>query len=77
MFVRVHAVPHAKTEKMLAEAQEHVYTISVRERAEQNAANKRIRELVAVHYKVPVTKVRMLTGHRSASKLLEIIQINE
>lgn len=76
MYVRVHAIPHAKKEKILLEEREHVYTITVREPAEHNAANKRIRELVAQHYNIPVGKVRIITGHRSATKLLEITQTN-
>ncbi len=74
LYVRVHAVPHAKKEKILPEEREHVYTIAVREPAEHNAANKRIRELIAHQYEVPVGKVHLVTGHRSSTKLLEITQ---
>ena len=56
------------------EMQMHVYTIAVREPAEQNAANKRIREIIAMQYSVPLGKVRIKTGHRAPSKLFEITQ---
>lgn len=48
------------------------FHIAVREPAERNLANGRVRELIALHFKVPVGKVRILGGHRSPSKLLSI-----
>ena len=47
--------------------------ISVREEAERNEANERAKQLVAAHYRVPTTKVRIVNGHQRPSKLLEIL----
>ncbi len=48
------------------------FEVSVREEALRNMANKRVVELVALHFKVPVKKVRIVNGHRSLSKLLVV-----
>jgi len=48
------------------------FLVSVKEKAERNMANKRILELVARHFKLPVGKVRIINGHTSPSKLLSI-----
>lgn len=70
MYVRVHAVPDARKERV--EEKEGSLTIWVKEPAAQNLANRRIRELVAQHYGVGVERVRMLTGHRSSSKMYSV-----
>ncbi|OGZ14153.1 MAG: hypothetical protein A3J08_03730 [Candidatus Lloydbacteria bacterium RIFCSPLOWO2_02_FULL_51_11] len=46
--------------------------ISVREPAQRNLANTRVRELLAARFKVPLSAVRILAGHRSPRKLFSI-----
>ena len=46
--------------------------ISVKEPAQRNLANTRVREIVAARFKVPFSAVRILSGHRSPHKLLSI-----
>ncbi|MBI2610511.1 DUF167 domain-containing protein [Candidatus Kaiserbacteria bacterium] len=48
------------------------FRISVREKALENAANRRVVELIALHFKVPKTSVRIIHGHRLPSKFLSI-----
>ena len=71
MYVRVHAVPGARKETVTKEADD-VFYISVKEPAEQNRANKRIREILAETLGVSATHVRMLTGHHSRSKMYSV-----
>ena len=70
LVVRVRATPHARKEKV--EEIDGVLCIAVRERAEENRANVRIKEIVAERFAVPITQVRMVTGMRSRSKLIRI-----
>ena len=67
MYVHVHVVPNARKERV-QEEKEGSLMIWVKEPAEQNQANRRIRELVAQQHGVRTERVRMLTGHRSSSK---------
>jgi uncharacterized protein YggU (UPF0235/DUF167 family) len=48
------------------------FEVSVKQKAERNMANTRVLELVAKYFKVPVSKVRIVNGHRHPSKLLII-----
>ena len=78
-YIRVFVTPGAKKEsvevrpaKGEGEAGE-MLAITVREPASQNAANTRVRELVAERYGAPMGKVRILTGHHSRVKMISII----
>ena len=71
MFVKVHTVPDSRKEKFTQD-DELKFTIAVREKAQRNMANDRVRELLALHYKKPVASVRLVTGHRSPAKIYSI-----
>lgn len=71
MYLKVHAVPDARKESV-TEEKDGTLVIAVKEPAEQNRANKRIREIIAARLKLPTEKVRILTGHRSRSKMFSI-----
>ncbi len=71
MFVRVHAIPGAKKERITRESDD-VFYIAVKEYAERNMANKRIREILAEEFGVSTSQVTMLTGHRSSSKMYSV-----
>jgi uncharacterized protein YggU (UPF0235/DUF167 family) len=71
MYVHVRVVPGVKKEKILKKT-ETEYEIRVREPAERNLANGRIREILAQEFSVSLSAVRLLTGHRSPSKMYTI-----
>ena len=48
------------------------FRIKVKPKAEQGAANERAIELLAKHLKVPISKVRILRGHHSPSKIVSV-----
>lgn len=68
--------PGAKKE-LVKEESEGRLRIQVRERAERNLANTRVRELVAQHYHVSIGAVRMISGHHSHSKMFSIDSSNK
>lgn len=71
MYIRVHAMPGMRKESV-TKVDDATFNITVKEPAERNLANRRIRELLAREFKVPVAQVTMLTGHRSSSKMYSI-----
>ena len=71
MLVKVKVTPHAKKES-LEEFSDGSFEVNVTEKAEMNQANIRTRELVAAHLGLAKANVRIISGHRSSSKLLEI-----
>ena len=68
--IRVLVFAGAKKQGLMEEKERLV--ISVREPAQRNLANKRVILMVAEHYGVPPNKVKLLTGHKSPQKLLEV-----
>ncbi len=71
MYIRVHAIPGSRRERIVKE-DETTFRIEIREPAERNLANKRIREILAEKFGVLPAQVTMLTGHRSSSKMYSI-----
>lgn len=71
MYIKVRVVTGAREETFSQKTDDH-FDIKVREKAERNLANKRVLELVARHYQIPVGKVRIINGHQSPSKILSV-----
>ena len=73
MLVRVRVKAGARKERF-AELMEHSFDIAVKEKAERNEANNRVRTLIARHFHVPEKDVRVISGHRSARKTLRVLK---
>ena len=71
MYLRVHVIPGTKRESCTKETKD-TWRVSVREPAEGNRANTRVREVIATELGIRVSAVRILTGHHSRSKLMSI-----
>ncbi|NTV44750.1 MAG: DUF167 domain-containing protein [Candidatus Yonathbacteria bacterium] len=71
MYIHVHITPKAKKDS-IEQIGELRYAVSVKEPAEKNRANERMCEIVAKHFSVSRSAVRIVNGHRSRSKLIEI-----
>lgn len=70
MLVKVKVTSGARREKV--EKGKTGFTISVREPAERNEANDRVRAILAREFKVPVSAVRFVSGARSPGKTFSI-----
>ena len=70
-YIHVKVKAGVKKEELKQISKDH-FEISVKEKPERNMANKRVLELVALHFNLPLKKVRIVNGHRSPSKLLII-----
>lgn len=71
MLVKVRVCANARKESF-EPLSPHTLKISVREKPLENAANRRAVELVALHFKVPKNRVRIIRGRRSPSKIFSI-----
>lgn len=71
MEVRVQVRTNTRREKF-ERISENEFAISVREKAEGNAANRRLLELVALHFGVPKKSVRIIRGHRVFTKVISV-----
>lgn len=71
MYIKVRVCAGVRRES-LEEVSPTSFKISVREQAEGNKANARVREIIARHFNIPLKTVRIVNGHHSPSKLLLI-----
>ncbi len=71
MYIHTKVVTGAKKESLIQKSEDH-FEISVKEPAERNLANTRVIEIIALHFKLPKSHVRIINGHRSPTKLLSI-----
>ena len=69
--VRVYVTAGARRTR-LDTGKDGTYTASIREDAQGGRANEAVRQLLATHFDVPLAQVRILTGHRSRSKMIGI-----
>ena len=72
MYIQVRVNPGAKWEEVKKIGLMRL-EISVKQPAERNLANERVKELVAENFNVPVNKVRLISGHTSQSKVFSIM----
>jgi len=70
-YIHAKVMAGAKKESLRQKSEGH-FEVSVKEKAEHNLANKRVLELLALYFKLPVSKIRIVNGHRSPSKLLVV-----
>lgn len=71
MYIKIKVTAGAKKEKLNQISEDH-FEISVREKAERNMANSRIREMIADFFGVSVGKTKIISGHHSPGKILSV-----
>jgi len=71
MFVKVNTRVNSKKE-YVKKVGENRLEVAVREKAERNMANKRVIELVALHFGLSIKQIRIINGHQSPSKMLSV-----
>ncbi|OGD66981.1 hypothetical protein A2Z61_01800 [Candidatus Campbellbacteria bacterium RIFCSPLOWO2_02_35_12] len=74
MYIKIKVTADAKKEKF-EQKSEDLFEIAVKEKAKQNMANERAREIVARHFGIIKEKVRIISGHRSPSKIISVDKI--
>lgn len=72
MQVRVHVFADMKKE-VVKVVGEHNFEMKLKVPAERNLANQRMRELISGWYNVGVGKVRIVTGHHSPRKVVDVL----
>lgn len=70
----IHVKVHADSkEDVVIQKTDTSYDVYVREPAEQNRANSRMLDLMSLQFIIPRTRIKIVTGHHSPSKIIEII----
>jgi uncharacterized protein YggU (UPF0235/DUF167 family) len=72
MFVKVHVYAGMRHES-IKKIKDHTYQIVTKSPAKRNVANQKTKEIIAQEYGVVPDAVRIVLGHHSQQKLLEVI----
>jgi len=70
MKISVRVKPNMKEEKV--ERVDDVFTVYVKEPAKEGKANRAVIELLSEYFKVPKSKIVILSGMKSKQKIIEI-----
>lgn len=71
MLIKIKVFTGAKKEKIVKKSDDS-FDIHVKEPAERNLANKKILELVRKYFKVYNSIVKIVKGHHSPSKIINL-----
>lgn len=72
MKIFITVKPNAKTEKV-EKTGEASFKISVKEPPKENKANFAVMEALAKYFKIPLSKIRLISGRSSKNKVIEIL----
>jgi uncharacterized protein (TIGR00251 family) len=72
MKIQVKVKPNAKTEELSQEGDSFI--VKVKEPPKEGKANQAVIKLLAEHFGVPQSQVKILSGFRSRNKVVEIVQ---
>jgi uncharacterized protein YggU (UPF0235/DUF167 family) len=71
MLIRVRVKTNAKKEEITAEPK-NIFAVSLKEKPEQNLANKRLVLVLGKHLRVPIANIRIVRGHKAPLKVISV-----
>jgi len=72
MKIQVKVKPNSRTEEVSQEGDSFI--IKVKEPPKEGKANQAVIKLLAEHFGVPQSQVRILSGFRSRNKIIEVAE---
>jgi hypothetical protein len=72
MKIQVKVKPNSRTEEVSREGDSFI--IKVKEPPKEGKANQAVIKLLAEHFDVPQSQVRILSGFRSRNKVIEVTE---
>lgn len=73
MYIHIKAFTSQKKEEIF-ERKPGYFDVFVREKPEQNMANRKIVELVAQYFGVSVSNIKIISGHHKPTKILSVVE---
>lgn len=71
MYIKVEVLAGAKRERVEKTGPDS-FAVSVREKAEQNAANRRVLQIIRQQFGAAGVTVKIISGHRSPRKIISL-----
>jgi uncharacterized protein (TIGR00251 family) len=71
MLIKVKVFPNSKKEAIISKSRDS-FEIYVKEKPEQNQANKRIIEILSSYFKLEKSQIKLVKGAKTQNKIFEI-----
>ena len=75
MKIQVKVKPRSKTQDVTKEMDGNVYVVRVKEPPVEGKANRAVLKLLAKHFGVPESRLRIVTGLTSRNKVIEVMPL--
>jgi uncharacterized protein len=72
MLIQVRVTPNARKVRVI-KVGETSFEVKVDEKATDGRANKKLLEIMSEHFRVPKSRIVIVSGARSRDKILEVI----
>lgn len=72
MKIQVRVKPNSKTQEVSQEG--NSFAVKVKEPAKEGRANQAVIKLLAEHFSVPESRVRILSGFRNRNKVIAVME---
>lgn len=73
MLIKVKAIPNSSKNEVIQKT-ENSFWVKTKEPAQDNRANNSVKELLAEKFKISPSRLRMIKGARTPSKIFEILE---
>jgi len=73
MLIKVKVFPGEKREEII-EKEKDSFEVKVKVKPERGEANKKVLELLSLHFKTPKNRIRMVKGGKQRNKIYDIIE---
>lgn len=73
MYIHIRVFTGQKKEEIF-EQKPGYFDVFVREKPEQNIANKKTLDLIAKHFSIPVSEITIISGHHKPTKIISLVE---
>lgn len=70
--IQVKVIPNSRTAGLTMQGDR--FTVRVKEAPREGLANRAVMRLLAQHFKIPQSSVKILSGHSNRDKIIEILK---
>ena len=72
MLIKIKVTSEAKKDGIVKKSNDS-YQVNVREKAERGMTNQKVKQILAIYFKVAEGKIRLIKGGKKQNKIFDII----
>ena len=74
MLIKIKVTSEAKKDGIVKKSNDS-YQVNVREKAERGMTNQKVKQILAIYFKVAEGKIRLIKGGKKPNKIFDIINL--